>query len=62
MLGGMSVSILYFCAWPQGTMSSIAMAPANAALMNVLLVLLIVPFIVDCPPNNTVTVFAHSAA
>ena len=37
-------------------MSSIAIAPANAALMNVLLVLLIVPFIVDYPPDYTVSV------
>ncbi len=39
-----------------------AMAPANAARMNVRLVVLMVTFIVDCPPNNTVSVFAHSAA
>jgi hypothetical protein len=35
------------------------MAPANAALMNVRLVVLIVPFIVDCQANDTVDVSAH---
>jgi hypothetical protein len=39
-----------------------AMAPANAVLTNVRLLVLIVPFIVVCRLNDTVTVFAHSAA
>src|SRR5205809_149562 len=40
----------------------VAMAPASAALMIVRLVVLIVPFFVDCRPNDTVSVFAHPAA
>jgi hypothetical protein len=39
-----------------------AMALANAALMNVRLVVLIFLFIVVFRPNDTVSVFAHSAA
>ena len=34
----------------------------RTSLMNVLSVVLIVPFTVDCPPNNTVTVLAYTAA
>src|SRR6266567_6982534 len=40
----------------------VAMAQANAVLIKVRLVVLIVPFFVDCRPNDTVSVFAHPAA
>src|SRR5947207_3723604 len=33
-----------------------AMAPANVVLVNVRLVLLIIPFIVACRPNDTISV------
>jgi len=39
-----------------------AMALANAALINLRLVVLIIPFVVVCRPNGTVDVFTHPAA